>query len=239
MSEPLNRRADEPTPTVLGPAHPCPYLPARDARFAYAVRMPDGADGFVRLLDAGFRRSGLYVYRTACGACRACRPLRLPVDDFRPNRSQRRALAMNSDLDIRVGRPAFDPERLDLFQRYLAARHDGQMSGDAEEIEAGLYRSPVDTLELTARKDGALKVVGIIDAAPSLLSLVYCAFDPAEKRRSLGAAFVQWTLALASSLGMSHVHLGYWVDGSDTMHYKTRFRPHEVLADDGTWRRVD
>lgn len=239
MAEPLGRATEDPVPVVFGPAHPCPYLPGRDARFAYAVRMPDGDDGFGALLDAGFRRSGLYVYRTQCEGCRACRPLRIPVDEFRPTRSQSRALAANRDVDLTLGRPRYDDEALDLFRRYLGARHDGQMSADPEEIEGGLFRSHVDTFQLTARVDGVLKVLGIVDATRESLSLVYCAFDPDEPRRSYGTAFVQWTIALAKSVGVPYVHLGYWVEGSSTMAYKSRFRPHDVLDPDGAWRRVD
>jgi leucyl-tRNA---protein transferase len=236
MSDSLGRSSQDPTPIVLGPAHPCPYLQGRDARFAYAVRMPDGENGFGKLLDSGFRRSGLYVYRTHCEHCRACRPLRIPVAEFKPSRSQSRALNANRDLELTLGRPRFDDEKLELFRRYLTARHDGQMSAEPEEIEGGLFRSPVDTVELTARKDGVLKVVGIIDTAPDLLSLVYCAFDPDEPKRSYGAAFVQWTIAVATSLGIPYVHLGYWVEGAPTMAYKKSFRPHEVLDLDGVWR---
>lgn len=238
MSETLGQRPTDPAPVVLGPAHPCPYLSDRDARFAYAVRMPEGDGGLGALLDAGFRRSGLYVYRTACDFCAACRPLRVPVAEFRPNRAQARALRANADLELAVGRPHLDDERLDLFSRYLAARHDGQMSASREEIEGGLYRSPVETIEMTARKDGVLKVVGVVDVAPGSLSLVYCAFDPDEPKRSLGTAFVQWMIAFGASVGFDYVHLGYWIEGSRTMGYKSKFRPHEVYEPEGGWRRV-
>lgn len=236
MAEALGRNPQDPAPIVLGPAHPCPYLPERDARFAYAVRMPDGERGFGDLLDSGFRRSGLYVYRTACDFCQACRPLRLRVSTFRPDRAQLRALKANADLDVTVATPELDPEKIRLYGRYLAARHDGQMTADPEELEGGLYRSPVETVELTARKNGVLKVAGIIDVAPQTLSLVYCAYDPDEPRRSLGTAYVQWAVAFARSIGFEYVHLGYWVAGSPTMDYKSKYRPHEVLDPDGVWR---
>jgi arginine-tRNA-protein transferase len=239
MSEAFLQGPRDPAPVVLGPSHPCPYLPERDARFAYAVRMPEGEAGFGALLDAGFRRSGLYVYRTQCDFCRACRPLRLRVSRFRPDRAQLRALKANADLEIAVGSPRLDEEKLDLYRRYLAVRHDGQMSAEREEIEAGLYRSPVTTIEITARRDGVLKATGVVDVAPDTLSLVYCAYDPDEPRRSYGTAYVQWAVAFARSIGFEFVHLGYWVAGSPTMDYKAKYRPHEVLDPDGTWREVD
>jgi arginine-tRNA-protein transferase len=223
-------------PVVLGPSHPCPYLDRRTARFAYATTLP-GQGGFGRLLNAGFRRSGLFVYRTACESCRECMPLRIPVAEFEPDRSQRRTLERNDDLEVTVGPARFDAERADLYARYLDARHDGQMSSSPDELEDGLYKSPVETVELSARLDDQLVCVGIIDVEPEVLSLVYSAWDPGLARRSLGTAFVLWSIALANRLGYPWVHLGYWVKGSPNMSYKSRFRPHELLGADGKWRR--
>jgi arginine-tRNA-protein transferase len=238
MTELPQHFSRDPTPTVLGPAHPCPYLSDRVARFAYATHLPPGDAGFGRLLDAGFRRSGLFVYRTACDACRECRSLRIPVWAFQPDRSQRRTIARNQDLDVVVGPAKFDSERAALYARYLETRHDGQMSSDPAEIEEGLYTSPVETIEMSARLDDRLVAVGIIDVQPSLLSLVYSAWDPDHDRRSLGTAFVLWSISLAQKLEFSHVHLGYHVRGSPRMAYKDRFRPHEILMPDGAWARV-
>jgi arginine-tRNA-protein transferase len=228
----------DPVPVVLGPSHPCPYLDLRTARFAYATSLP-GQGGFGRLLNAGFRRSGLFVYRTACDACHECTPLRIPVPDFRTNRSQRRTLARNDDLEVSVGPARFDSERADLYARYLEGRHDGQMSSDPAELEDGLYKSPVETVELTARLDGELVTVGIIVVEPEVLSLVYSAWDPELDHRSLGTAFVLWSIALAQRLGYPWVHLGYWVKGSRHMAYKANYRPHELLLPDGRWHRVE
>ncbi len=235
MSEHPQQSPRDPAPIVLGPPHPCPYLPGRIARFAYATRLPTGNDGFSVLLDHGFRRSGLFVYRTECEGCDACRSLRIPTFAFEPDRAQRRTLDKNRDLDVTMGAPHFDSERADLFRRYLDRRHDGQMSSDPVEIEEGLYRSPVESIEITARLDGALVVVGIVDVGHDLLSLVYSAYDPDLAHRSLGTAFVLWSVFLARTLEFRWVHLGYYVANSKRMAYKTKFLPHELLSPAGRW----
>ena len=45
-------------------------------------------------------------------------------------------------------------------------------------------------------------------------------------------------LVRAARAGLPSVYLGYWVEGSTRMAYKTGFRPLERLGRDG-WRRMD
>ncbi len=49
------------------------------------------ADVYGDLLNAGFRRSGLYIYRPYCDECKPCIATRILVNQFTPTRSQHRA----------------------------------------------------------------------------------------------------------------------------------------------------
>jgi arginine-tRNA-protein transferase len=40
----------------------------------------------------------------------------------------------------------------------------------------------------------------------------------------------------ARRLGLPYLYLGYWIDGSRKMSYKTRFKPQEHLTSNG-WQR--
>jgi arginine-tRNA-protein transferase len=70
-------------------------------------------------------------------------------------------------------------------------------------------------------------------------SLCYSFFDPDEPARSLGTYMVIWHIQEAVRQGLSYVYLGYWINESPKMAYKSQFRPLEglVLALQG-WREI-
>jgi arginine-tRNA-protein transferase len=165
--------------------------------------------------------------------------LRIPVAEFRPNRAQRRCLARNAEVEVRVQEPRPSEEKRRLYARYLAARHDGSMEASPESFLGFLYNSPLTSLEVEYRAEGRLLGVGIADLEPLALSAVYCYFDPDEPRRSLGVLNVLALVEEARRRGTPHLYLGYWVRGAKTMEYKADYRPCEVLRPDGSWSRTD
>lgn len=219
-----------------GETFPCPYLPGRLARnlTLRAERLPPGV--YHAFMDLNFRRMGGFVYRPQCEGCSECRMLRVDAAAFRPSRAQRRCLARNRDLVVKVGVPAVDDERQRLYARYLLARHDGQMDGSAGELRDFLYTSGVDTLEVAYRHEGRLVAVGIVDAEPRCWSAVYCYFEPDLPARSLGVLNVLTLVDECRGRGIPHLYLGYFVEGSPRMAYKAGYRPCEVRHADGEWR---
>jgi arginine-tRNA-protein transferase len=230
-------RAIQRQQTKPGEAFPCPYLPGRRARHVVvgASRLVPGL--YHSLMDLNFRRIGPVFYRPSCESCQECRMLRVPVAEFRPSRAQRRCLAASDGVSVEIGAPVATEEKRRVYERYLGARHDGQMDGSPAEFEGFLYSSSIETLEFVYRVEGRLLGVGIADLEPLALSAVYFYFEPAESRRSPGVLNVLRLIEECRRRGLPHLYLGFYVQGCRKMSYKTSFRPCELLTGEGQWVR--
>jgi leucyl-tRNA---protein transferase len=228
-------------PLVVLPKHSCPYLAGRVAedRAVWASSIP--ADIYQQFMDSGFRRSGRLVYQPTCRGCRECQSIRVPVAEFRPDKSQRRCRRSNGDLNVTHQSAVFTSEKYDLYSNYLREWHGKAEPDSAEALEAFLYDSPLESTVEFEYRDASEKLiaVGISDVCPTSLSSVYFYFDPAQRKRGLGTFGALYEIAFAADHGLPYYYLGYWVKDCPAMTYKQSFRPNEILEPDGVWRRLN
>lgn len=218
--------------------HACGYWPDRLARdLIIDPTDPYLASMFGRALAMGFRRSGGHVYRPYCNGCRACISVRIPVAKFVPSRAQKRCLARNADLDVRIAPSRRTVENFALYRRYLDTRHvGGGMDGPApENFDAFLACdwSPTEFMEF--RLEGELVALAVTDVVPDALSAVYTFYAPEHAARSLGNYAILRQVQRAREESRSHLYLGFWLDGHPKMAYKRGYRPLEFL-DGSQWR---
>ena len=227
---------------------PCPYLTDRHERKVFthligrrAVALND------QLTQSGFRRSQTIAYRPACENCRACVSVRIKAGEFRSSRNFRRIAELNRDVTATVTRPEPSRAQYSLFRRYLDARHsDGGMADmTALDYATMIEDSHVETRLIEYRlsgdnADGGRPLVAacLTDVLADGLSMVYSFYEPEERHRSFGTYMILDHIERARRLGLPHVYLGYWVEGSRKMDYKARFLPQERLGMNG-WERVE
>lgn len=231
---------------------PCPYVVGQMERKIFTHLGGSDAAGLNDILtQSGFRRSQSIAYRPSCETCQACISVRVLVDEFRPTRNMKRVRKANTDLVPTRVSPEPSSDQYSIFRAYLDARHsDGGMADmtifdyalmvedtsiDTHLIEYRL-REPI-MLENEVRKSGELLGVSLTDQLEDGLSMVYSFFEPECPERSLGTYMILDHIERTRRLGLPYLYLGFWVEGSDKMDYKTRFRPQQHLTPSG-WAKA-
>ena len=219
----------------------CSYLPGRIARSQVATptHLID-TENYSELVRIGFRRSGVFTYRPWCDNCHECVPVRVAVDRFQPNRSQRRALIRHDNLVAHERPLVYREEHYALYQRYQYARHgDGGMDNDSREQYAHfLLQTHVDSRLIEFYEGNSLRMISIIDMLSDGLSSVYTFYEPDLPGASYGTYAILWQIGQCQHLGLPHLYLGYWIHHSKKMSYKAQFGLLEALRG-GVWGELD
>lgn len=220
------------------PSHNCSYLPEQKAKTLFVdPQTRISVDGYSQLSELGFRRSGNHIYRPHCEGCNACQSIRIPVNLFKPSKSQKRIINKNKDLTVIRKVPVMDHEYFDLYQRYIEKRHaDGDMYPPSpEQFHQFLVEGALNSWFYEFRDaHQRLLAVAVTDHLQRDMSALYTFYDPDEEDRSLGTFAILTQIAEAHNRNMNYLYLGYWVKECRKMRYKTAFKPLEMLID-GHW----
>lgn len=219
------------------PPHDCSYLPDRMATTVFAdPRAQMDMHIYSTLIQYGYRRSGTHVYAPHCESCYSCRSIRLPVDEFCANRSQRRNYQQNCSLTTSIQPASFQQEHYDLYEKYINGRHQG---GGMDNPQPDSYMDFLsaewcDTEFVEFRDGESLLAVAVVDQTDTGLSAVYTYFDPEHSSRGLGTYAVLWQIEETRRRHLPYLYLGYWIEESPKMAYKAYFQAHQIFSG-GQW----
>lgn len=229
------------------PPDVCPYLPEERASLDYRIVLKCRDSQYGEFLRRGWRRHGVRFFRPECPGCDKCLSLRVVVKEFQPTKSQRRCLRKNAHVKVVIQPPNLTDEHMRLFHAYHEdmaerrgwERHDVDGDDFYHNFLTGGYEFAREFLYY--RRDRLL-AVGLVDAIPEALSSVYFFHDPAWRSDGPGTFSILTEIEHARRSGCDHLYMGYWIGENQSMRYKTRFKPHEILerypADDEepVWR---
>lgn len=181
------------------------------------------------------------LYRPSCPDCNACEAIRLDVETFKPNKTQRRIYRRGQQaFRVELGEPRLSSEKVALYNKHKVGR---ELMGEGDPIDetgygAFLVDSCTESFEiryvLADSEDSRLAGVAIVDRGSDALSAVYTFFDPQLGHLSPGVFSVLEQMELCKRWGLRWLYLGLYVADCASMAYKARYLPHERLLD-GKW----
>ena len=212
----------------------CAYLEGKSVRMNYKYVFSSNSEFNTTVVQRGWRRFGKYYFYPICQGCNECKSLRVNVSNFKPSKSQRKAINRNKETKLVVQSPSVTPQHLDLYNKYHAWKHlkDGWKGGNIspkEYLENFAEGAKNFGKEILYFIDSKLVGVDLIDIVDDGISSIYFFYDPDYARYSLGTYSLLKQIDIAKELGLKWIYLGYWVDGCRAFEYKTNFAPLEIL----------
>ena len=216
----------------------CPYLPNTKARMP--LRRPISkltGEEFDERMAEGDRRSGRFLYHTACNQCQACEAIRIAVRDFQPNKSQQKTMRRGNEvLETIIQEPIVDRSRVDLYNAHSFRKGLNQHERTTGLVDYKMFLADTccETIEFTYLYDRQLAGVAIADRGKTCLSAVYCFYDLDFAKLSPGTFSILKQIEYCREWGLEFLYLGYYVAANEHMRYKARYLPHQRLIN-GQW----
>ena len=212
----------------------CSYLPNKLVRMHYKYVTQPNQTFATAVIQRGWRRFGRYYFYPVCQGCNGCKSLRIDVENFIPTKSQKKSIKRNKETKVVIQAPTVTSHHLDLYNKYHFHKQakDGwrykKISGK-EYFENFVDGASNFAREVLYFKDEKLVGVDLLDVLDDGISSIYCYYDPEHSHLSIGTFSLIYQVALAKSMALPWIYLGYWVDGCEAFKYKTNFQPQEIL----------
>lgn len=234
----------------LSPEKDCPYLDNQTSMLQHYID-PIDLMSYQTLLKHGWRRFGRHFFAPVCDGCFECKSVRVLVDEFVFSRSYKRVLSNGKDIDLIIQKPAITSDHLRLYHKYHNFK--ANTKGWRDETQTTIddyYLAFVDGaneygFEFAYYLDSKLIAVALVDMLPVGYSAIYCYYDPDFARLSLGTFSILKQIQIAKQNGVPYLYLGYMVEANQSLRYKSRFKPFEILQgrpmidEKPSWTRIE
>jgi len=186
------------------------------------------------LIERGWRRFGNMFFRPVCADCNACESFKIDVKNYTFSKSERRILRKNENTKIVIQRPQVTLSHLALFEKYHLHMKDKRDWNHEKTTSKHYYMSFVHGhgdfgYEVLYYVGETLVGVDLIDILPNGISSIYFYYDPDLSKHSLGTFSMLQQIQMAKENDLEWIYMGYYVQGCQSLEYKSRYKPYHVL----------
>lgn len=213
----------------------CPYLDNRIFTSNNFIVNSIDEEGLEAMLAAGYRHFGAYFFRPECLGCRECRPIRIPVSDFKFSRSEKRVLKKASHFKVMfIDNPAPDITKFNLYKEHK--KRFGEADTESFENWESSFFSDQSFNKIMEIWDGAaLVAVTHLDVTEKIASAIYCYWNETYAFFSPGRLSILKGIQMSVEAGAEYYYLGYYIRDNKHMVYKGDYKPNQIL-EDGEWQ---
>ncbi len=220
-------------------SHPCGYFSDRISTsvvFYCSSCLPPELVDFI--LSAGYRRCDNVYYRNICNQCNACMSFRIKIKEFLPNRSQRRNIISNSDLQVSFHKLSLSESKKLVYRDYYRERHSEEsfLGSCADDVQiddimiSQMFSDFGNSAECeVSTESGRIVSFSTVDFGERSMSAVYTAYDPFFIKRAPGIFAVLSMIEKCREIGFDYLYLGFFIKNHPKMNYKSSFGNSEIL----------
>ncbi len=216
----------------------CSYLEGKIQRFNYFYASDVSRKELDILLERGWRKFGIYYFRPVCEDCRDCIPLRIPVDKFKPSKSQRRIIRKNAAVSVSFSPLLFSEEIYEIYRDHSLNRFNRETS--VNEFIQSFYMTSCHSMQSEFYYESELFAVGYLDISNRALSSVYFIYKTKYTGFKPGIFSIIKEITHASELDLKYYYPGYYIEENPAMSYKNSFQLNEKMSwETGEWMLLD
>ena len=213
----------------------CPYLENRLFISNNLIINIIDEEGIEAMLEAGYRHFGAYFFRPECSSCHECRPIRIPVRDFRFSGSEKRVLKRAEHFTVKfIDRSVPDIMKFNLYRDHKRRFKEVEIESYENWISS-FFSDQSFNRSMEIWDGDTLVAVTHLDVTKRIVSAIYCYWNEAYVSFSPGKLSILIGIQTAIEAGIEYYYLGYYIKDNIHMSYKADYRPNQIL-EDGVWQ---